>query len=37
LLAAVANKYVPGFAAEVGKSHKSGPKKIGDRFNTMSH
>jgi hypothetical protein len=37
LLIAVADKYVDGFAVEVGKSPKQpGPKKIGDRFKTVT-
>jgi hypothetical protein len=37
LLVAVANKYVEDFAVEVGRSHKRpGPKKIGDRFKTVT-
>jgi hypothetical protein len=36
LLTAVARKYVPGFAVEVGKTLKPGRKKIGDRFKTVT-
>jgi hypothetical protein len=36
LLITVARKYVPGFAVEVGKTLKPGPKKIGDRFKTVT-
>jgi hypothetical protein len=36
LLLAVAIKYVPGFGVEVGARPKTGPKKIADRFKTVT-